>query len=330
MQKIIRMLAAVILMIAMLSSHSLAQGEAGASSLIIPPGARANAMGQCYVAVSDDATGIWWNPAGLAVQNRTVDLMHSQLVPDLASDVFYEYIAGVYKLEGIAVVGFALHYLTYGTWTHTKMSSKEEGEASSWEIAPAVSGAVKLTDSFFLGMNLKFIYVSLAPDWTTIEGMDGTGHSVAVDFGAIWRVPDFGLAGYRISRLYLGLSVTNLGPSITYINRDQAADLPRNLRVGFAYTPVSDELSEFTLMSEVNRPLVEFDRSNTYHAGAEYVYARLLALRAGYVHDRDGNIMDPTYGLGFIINDRVRIDYASVPQAKELGRVHRWSLGLTF
>ncbi len=39
--------------------------------------------------------------------------------------------------------------------------------------------------------------------------------------------------------------------------------------------------------------------------------------------------MDPTYGLGFALK-RVRLDWASVPQAKELGRVQRWSIGVTF
>ena len=39
-----------------------AQGEAGAHCLIIPPSARANGLGQSYVAIADDATGIWWNP----------------------------------------------------------------------------------------------------------------------------------------------------------------------------------------------------------------------------------------------------------------------------
>ena len=73
-----------------------AQGEAGAHSLIIPPGARANGLGQSYVAIADDATGIWWNPAGLAFVNTSVDLMHSQLVPELASDVFYEYFGGAF------------------------------------------------------------------------------------------------------------------------------------------------------------------------------------------------------------------------------------------
>ncbi len=83
-------------------------------------------------------------------------------------------------------------------------------------------------------------------------------------------------------------------------------------------------------IAEVNRPLVEFERSNTYHAGAEFIYVDLLAVRGGYVHDKDGNIQDPTYGLGFIFNKRFRIDWASIPQAKELGRVNRWSIGISF
>ena len=72
------------------------------------------------------------------------------------------------------------------------------------------------------------------------------------------------------------------------------------------------------------------DVSNIYHVGSEFVYANLFAIRAGYVYDDDGAIKAPTYGLGFIFNDRIRIDYASVPQSIELGRVHRWSLGVSF
>jgi hypothetical protein len=313
------------------SSAAFSQGESGAGSLIIPPGARANAMGQSFVAIADDATAMWWNPAGLGfINTAAIDLMHSQLVPDLASDVFFEYLGGIYRIEGIGVIGASIQYLTYGEWVHTGVTPEELGTASSWEISPMIGGAVNLMDQLSIGMNLKFVYVSLAPAWATIEGTDGTGHSVAVDIGVLWKIPEFHIAGYPISRLNLGLAVTNIGPSITFINRDQAADLPRNLRAGFAYTPVLSDVARFTLSAEVNRPLVEFERSNTYHGGAEFVYADLVALRAGYVHDKDGNIKDPTYGLGFIFNNRVRIDYASVPQSEDLARVHRWSLGVTF
>lgn len=326
-----RLIALTVMLAAVTSTSAMAQGESGAGSLIIPPGARANGMGQTYVAIADDATAMWWNPAGLGfIQRGAVDLMHSQLVPDLASDVFFEYFGGIYRIEGIGVIGAAIQYLTYGEWTHTKMTPEELGTFQSWEISPMIGGAVRLGDQLSLGMNLKFVYVSLAPAEATIEGVDGTGHSVAVDFGGLWKVPDLDLLGYTVSRLNLGLAVTNLGPSITYINRDQAADLPRTLRGGFAYSPYWSDAGKFTVTGEVNRALVDFDRSNTYHAGAEFMYSNTVAVRAGYVKDRDGDIADPTYGLGFVFNNRVRIDWASVPQAEDLARVHRWSLGFNF
>ena len=321
--------AAVCLLV--LTPAAFAQGEAGAGSLIIPPGARANGMGQSYVAIADDATAMWWNPAGLAfVGNAAIDLMHSQLVPDLASDVFFEYFGGAYHIQGIGVIGVSVQYLTYGEWTHTKLTPEDLGTASSWEIAPMIGGAVRLMDRLSVGMNIKFVYISLAPAWATIEGTSGTGHSVAVDFGALWKVPDFSLLGLNVRRLDVGLAVSNLGPSITFINRDQAANLPRNLRGGIAYTPFLGDAARFTIAAEVNRPLVEFERSNTYHGGGEFFYADLIGIRVGYIHDRDGYIKDWTYGLGFMFNNRVRIDWASVPQAEELARVHRWSIGFTF
>jgi hypothetical protein len=281
------------------------------------------------VAIADDATGIWWNPGGLAFVNTAVDFMHSQLVPELATDVFYEYLSGVSHLEGLGTVGGSLIYLTYGTWEGRDEGDNYLGKFTSWEIAPTLSGAVKILNDIGIGVNLKFIYIDLAPK-ISADRQAGRGHSVAVDVGGLWKVPEFSIVGYKVSRLNLGICVSNLGPSITFINAEQAASLPRNLRVGFAYSPFYTDVSKLTVAVDVNKPLVVWARSNTYHFGVEFVYIDLITVRAGYMHDRDGNIMDPTYGLGFSFNKRYRLDWASIPQAKELGRVHRWSMGFTF
>ena len=326
-----------------------AQGEAGASSLIIPPSARANAMGQAFVAIADDATSLWWNPAGMAFVNRTVDFMHTQLVPDLASDVFFEYLGVIYEIKGFAVIGANLQYLSYGEWEATSQTGEALGTAKSYEFVPTVGGALKITDDIAIGMNMKYIYVSLAPAWATVEEIDGIGHSIGLDLGGLWKVPDFKipfplwgwkwnwrLAHIPVSRLRLGACFSNLGPSLTYSNRDQAAPLPRNFRVGIAYTPVKNETGEMTIVADVNKSLVEYgsdedyNRSNTYHAGAEFVYANLLIVRGGYIYDDDGDIINPTYGLGFVLNDKLRIDFASIPQASDLARVYRWSVGYNF
>ena len=88
-----RLVGAVVTVLLILpAAQAFAVAEAGVPSLIIPPGARPNGMGETFVAIADDATAAWWNPAGLAfLPDRNIALMHSQLVPDLASDVYYEF-----------------------------------------------------------------------------------------------------------------------------------------------------------------------------------------------------------------------------------------------
>ena len=60
-----------------------------------------------------------------------------------------------------------------------------------------------------------------------------------------------------------------------------------------------------------------------------------LALRGGYVHDADGSISDPTYGLGLSYRF-LRVDFASIPQAEDkntgtkLDRVKKFSLSARF
>ena len=51
MLKTVMVVVSAAMLVAAMSCTAMAQGEAGASSLIIPPSARANGMGQSYVAL---------------------------------------------------------------------------------------------------------------------------------------------------------------------------------------------------------------------------------------------------------------------------------------
>ena len=82
-------------------TDALAQATAGGASLQIPPGARAEGMGRFFTAVADDAFTPWWNPAGLAfMKGWNAGLMHARLVPDLADDVYFEYLGVSNYIEG--------------------------------------------------------------------------------------------------------------------------------------------------------------------------------------------------------------------------------------
>jgi hypothetical protein len=176
---------------------------------------------------------------------------------------------------------------------------------------------------------MKFIHVDYAPAQFTVERQEGAASSFAVDAGALWKIPS--------QRLNVGLAVTNMGPDIAFIDREQADPLPIIGRLGVAWTPVTDEISNLMLAADIEQSLVwlidedaNTRRSEIWHGGVEYRYVNLLAGRFGWIYDQDGDFNAATYGLGFIYKDRLSLDYANVPQAETLDRVHRWSVYFKF
>jgi hypothetical protein len=318
------------LLIVCSNSNAFAQAEAAVPSLTIPPGARPNGMGEAFVAVADDATAGWWNAGGLAfMKTRNLAFMHSQLVPDLVSDVYYEYLGYSSPAGDVGVWSASIIYLTYGESVATDAQGTTLGYFDSWEGSLNASFAMQMGDNFGAGISMKFIRVDYAPANFNQDGVDGTGTSFAVDLGTLYK--------FTGQRLNLGFSLTNMGPNIAFIDREQSDPLPFTGRLGAAWTPVADEISNLLLTFDLEQSLVwlidddiDTRRSEVWHAGAEYRYVNLLAGRVGYVYDEDGDFNAATYGLGFIYKDKLSLDYANVPQAETLERVHRWSLYFTF
>ncbi len=103
------------------ATRSYAVSEAAVLSLLISPGARAAGMGEAFVAVADDATATYWNPAGLAFQTgHEITLMHSNWLPSLVSDMFYDFLAYRQNVDAIGgVVGGSITYFNMGEQTQT-------------------------------------------------------------------------------------------------------------------------------------------------------------------------------------------------------------------
>ena len=84
----------VVLLIAITLSGTLfAQSEAGAIWLLINPGARADGMGEVGAAIANDVYATYYNPAGLGfLRGREATLMHTTWLPNLASDMYYDFL----------------------------------------------------------------------------------------------------------------------------------------------------------------------------------------------------------------------------------------------
>ena len=300
------------------ASRLFAVGEAAAPSLIISPSARAWGLGQSYVAVADDATAMYWNPGGLGfLEGTQVSLTHSQLIPMLADDVYFESANVSHAIPGIGTVGLNAIYLTYGKWWETTSEGEQVEEHTSYEFAFGGYYAFRLTKESAFGVGLKVSRVYLAPATRQTNFVEGAGWSFAADFGFLWKITD---------RMSFGA--------------DESAPLPRTLRSGIAVKPFVGEGFTSLVSLEVTKALIGLDdiftegqfsevrRDATINGGVEVTVANFVAPRLGYIFDNDGKIEGFTYGFGVKVpvGGGLNFDYASVPKAEDLGRENKFSL----
>jgi len=320
----------VIVLLLVAATAALAVGEATAPSLIISPSARAWGLGQSYVAVADDATAMYWNPGGLGFLEGThFSLTHSQLIPMLADDVYFETLNMTHHVPDIGTVGRSVIYLAYGKWTATGSGGEVLGEFSSYEFAIGGYYGFSLNETTAIGVGLKVSRVYLAP--ATALTAEGAGWSFAADFGILGRLG---------KRFTYGVALQNLGPDMSFVSKDESAPLPRTLRGGIGVTPFEGEAYTTLVSLEVTKALIglddiftegkfsEVNRDATLNGGVELMIADFVAPRLGYIFDHDGKIKGFTYGFGIRmpIGGGMHFDYASVPKAEDLGRESKFSL----
>lgn len=325
-------------------------GSAGVLFLLITPGARSAGMGESFVSVADDANATYWNPAGMAFQDRmSISLMYAKWLPQLADDLHYNYASAVKPINGLGTAGLAVTFISLGEQIITGENDPTElGRFSSYELAVAGSFGTKLGANNAAGVALKFIYSNLSPklDNTSQKG-DGNATAFALDLSYMHK-------NLLVDYLNLGVNLTNLGPKITYVDAAQADPLPTNLRIGLSYQLVRQEFNRLTLATEVNRLLIAFDdegkalnvipgifkafsdedskaelRHFIYNVGAEYWYNNFVALRTGYHYDQDGRAKYVSFGAGLKYSSlNLDFGYISAGEGHPLSDTMRFSLGI--
>ena len=293
--------------------------------LQIEPDSRTAGMGNAGVAIADNATAIFWNPAGLAFQKgHEVNFTHADWLPNFGVDMFYDYLAGRYYVEGIGSIGAHITFLNLGEQEMTDEQGNSLGTFSSYEFASGLSYGFKLTENFALGTGIRFIFSNLVPPGTMVSGQEArNGTSVGIDIAGLYRSSPFSVIG-RQAQVSAGLNLSNLGPSIQYTDEAQKDALPTLLRLGWAYKmnldrngfntlTISNDFSKIMARMEddgtgmsslralvgswdtlarndgqgtVEVPLVE---QFMIGLGTEYWYDNLFALRAGYFYESPNN-----------------------------------------
>jgi hypothetical protein len=273
-------------------------GQAGAF-LRIGLGPKAKGMGDTYTAIADNATAVYYNPAGLAfIKNKEISLAYSLMTFDRT----FNYIGFVSSLPPNA--GFSVGAIQSGFKdSETRLRNGElAGEnIEDTQYAVFLGFAIRLGSKVAIGICPKLLYSKV---------YDVSASSFGADIGVMVKPVD---------HLSLGLAVKELGQKFKYTRNatgqgDQSTNdaLPRITRMGAAYDiPLTNSTFKNILIAsdmEMNS-----EQTTKLHFGVETNIMDKFRFRLG-IDDRD---LTTGFSVPFKIKQRqFRLDYAFIHDSR--------------
>lgn len=262
-------------------------GMAGLPFLKIGIG-RCTGMGEAFVAVADDVSASYWNPAGLALLSSRQALFNHI---DWITDVNHEFVTFAVPTRA-GTIGAAVTSVDFGEFEETTIDEPQgTGRTfSGSDLAIGLSYARMFTDKLAFGITAKLVT-------ERIWNVGATG--AAFDFGVHYNT------GFR--NLRLAMAIANFGPDMSYsgemlnFNHSPGWDwpwstepipgtyltesfaLPVTFRFGVAYDFIRTDCSHLTAAVDLNH---SNDVNEKVNAGIEYNY-KPMYLRAGYILNTD-------------------------------------------
>ena len=227
-------------------------GEAGAIFLLIAPGARAGALGEAQVAVTDDAYASYWNPAGLGfLKGQELSLMYvPEWLPGFnLDDMYYSFAAYRKSFPYLGTIGGHIIFLGLGEQTRTDEAANYLGTFSSYMAAFTVSYSALLSDKRSFGLNAKVFHQQLTDFGAGAEKGKGSSTDFGFDIGYMHKE-------FLSPRLDLGLTITNIGPKVSFINPAQADPQPTNFTLGLNYRLIDEQFNKLNVIYDVDKLLV--------------------------------------------------------------------------
>lgn len=313
-------------------------GSNAAQFLKIGVGARATALSGSFVALADDASALYWNPAGAAwLEGRHLLVTHTESFAELD----HAFAAFTLPVSGSSTIG--VHFVTLYSPEMEQTTIEQPGGTGVFfearDIALGLTYARQMTDRFTFGLTGKYIQQSIFNE--SAEGL-------AFDIGGILQT-DF--QGLRI-----GVSMSNFGDKLTLEGRDLIVSYDSNQGAGNPLTPAKLETQGWSLpivfrlglaldalgarenLLGPDKQRLTFlmdgyhtnDADETMSLGMEYAYKETLFLRGGYRLNHDTETFSIGFGSRLKVQQwQLQLDY-SYSDLSDLDSMQRFGLGVVF
>ncbi len=293
-------------------------GTTAAPFLGIGAGPTAIGMGGAFVAVANDPSALYWNPAGISRTGQNQFLFeHTNYLIGTS----YNYFGGVVALDEDNAIGLSITYLDYGSENVTTINMPD-GTGETWsakDMSLGLTYSRNLTDRFSIAGTAKMILQQIWHESAT---------GWALDAGLLYITP--------FNDLKIGMDISNFGTDMRmtgedlYIthNPDQSVagdnskipaeyytdsyPLPLLFRLGVSMDVIKSEDNTVTLAVDALHPN---DNAQSVNVGGQYSWNNTIYARVGYksigIPSSEEGI---TFGFGLayevIANVTFKLDYA--------------------
>lgn len=299
-------------------------------------GARGLSMSNSMVAISDDVTAAYWNPAGLGKMQQKLQLaaMHAEYFAGISK---YDYAAAAYKIDSSFTVAFS--YIRFGV----------DNIMNTTELIDNYGNVDYDRISYFSSADNAFL-LSFAYNFKKVKGLSIGGNAKIIrrrigDFAGAWGFGlDVGLRyerkGWQVGAVLQDATGTFNAWSYTLTDRMKEVflqtgnEIPENslevtvpqlvlggakyVELGKGFNATFALNTDFTFDGRRDHILSAKYFTFNPHFGMEFAYKKIVAIRAGIGNfQRETDFDNKTkvtcqinLGIGVNIKDIVAIDYA--------------------
>jgi hypothetical protein len=327
-------------------------GQSAVITLVMPYGARSEAMGEVGTALGDDESVLYFNPAGLDVPNDRWQggagtYFNQPLLPAFQLPSLYQRGVAANVQDSswdLGAFGLFYNYVNMGTSDITDQLGNYIAQVESFEQVFALGWGFDFED---IGLKDQYFGITLKGFESDLDG--SIARSLAIDLGYLWVTNlNVRFDGGNIDQNFrFGATLMNMGPSVWYANPDLRDPIPFTINFALAYKNAFDvdNFSFFKLAGELRMerevvtnngdgnppPFYDAIWSDLFHdrksgestfseqmqqwvehLGGELTFLNTLNLRGGYLIGIAGEQYEKHSGYGITLLNHLCFDYSYI------------------